>query len=138
MVENLLKNHSLRITHVRKSILGCFANSDKALSHSDIEQFFSDEFDRVTIYRTLNSFLDKGLLHKVPDDTQVAKFALCHQDCNEHHHYDNHVHFKCEKCLKVQCFHEVKIPTIPALKDYTILSANLLIHGICNACKLEH
>lgn len=135
MVENLLKNHSLRITKVRMTILDCFAQSKTALSHADIESRFEDEFDRVTIYRTLNSFLDKGLLHKVPDDSNIARFALCKTNCNEHQHFDNHVHFKCEKCSKVQCFHDIAIPNIPDLNEYTIHSANLLIQGICQECQ---
>ncbi len=135
MVENLLKNHSLRTTKVRTTILDCFAQSKTALSHADIESRFEDEFDRVTIYRTLNSFLEKGLLHKVPDDSNIARFALCKTDCNEHQHFDNHVHFKCEKCSKVQCFHDIAIPNIPGLNEYTIHSANLLIQGICLECQ---
>lgn len=120
---------------MRTNILECFAASDTALSHADIENTFSDEFDRVTIYRTLNSFLEKGLLHKVPDDSNIAKFALCKTNCNEHHHFDNHVHFKCEKCAKVQCFHDIAIPEIPGIKEYTIHSANLLIQGVCKDCQ---
>jgi len=135
MIDTLLKKHSLRITKVRMSILECFAESDTALSHSDIEQKFSNEFDRVTVYRTLNSFLEKGLLHKVPDDSGIAKFGLCQHNCNEHQHYDNHVHFKCEKCSKVQCFHDIAIPSILGLNECIIHSSQLLLQGVCIECQ---
>lgn len=135
MVENLLKNHSLRITDVRKKVLYCFVEKDVAWSHADIEVRLTKEYDRVTIYRTLNSFLEKGLLHKVFDDSGVAKFALCKHNCNEHQHNDNHVHFKCEVCSKVICFHDMEIPHLPVLKGFTIHQVNLLVQGVCPECQ---
>lgn len=133
-VENILKEHSLRITKVRTQVLEFFEKKASALSHADIEHEFDHEFDRVTLYRTLNSFLEKGLLHKVPDDSGIARFAICRTACNEHQHFDNHVHFKCEKCEKVECFHDIAIPPV-ALGDYEIHSANLLLQGVCSDCK---
>ena len=133
-VQKILKKHALRNTKVRVGVLECFEKSDVALSHADLENQLVDT-DRVTLYRTLNSFLEKGLLHKIPDDTGVAKFAMCHENCNEHKHYDNHVHFKCEQCHKVQCFHEISIPEIKELQGYQIYSTDLLVQGMCKDCQ---
>jgi Fur family ferric uptake transcriptional regulator len=132
--EKLLKNHDLRITKVRTVVLDYFHSQTVALSHADIEQQFVKEFDRVTLYRTLNTFLEKGLVHKVPDDSGVARYAVCRTSCSEHHHMDNHVHFKCEVCEKVECLHELAIPEMKVPAGYEVHSANLLIQGICNRC----
>ncbi|MCZ2392395.1 MAG: transcriptional repressor [Chitinophagales bacterium] len=137
MTDNIFKKHNLRITDIRKEVLDCFVQSDIALSHSDIELLLFKEYDRVTIYRTLNSFLEKGILHKVFDDSGVAKFALCKYDCNEHQHNDNHVHFKCEVCSKVICFHDMQIPHLPVLKGFSIHHINLLVQGICPECQVQ-
>jgi Fur family ferric uptake transcriptional regulator len=130
----LLKNHDLRVTPVRLTILEYFENQNNAMSHADLEHHFKEHFDRVTIYRTLQSFLEKGLLHKVPDDTGIARYAFCRNDCSSHHHVDNHVHFKCQVCKKVECIHTLQIPILNVPSGYKVNTANLLMEGICLNC----
>jgi Fur family transcriptional regulator, ferric uptake regulator len=132
--EELLKSHTLRVTKVRTRVLDMFREQAKALSHPEIEEEFSD-FDRVTLYRTLHSFLENGLLHKVPDDSGVMRYALCQTDCTAHDHFDNHVHFKCESCEKIECLHDVEIPAVHVPDGYEVQMAHLLLQGICPACK---
>lgn len=133
-LEHILKHHDLRITQVRLEILQYFQANKNALSHADLENYFDKKQDRVTIYRTLTSFLEKGLLHKIPDDSGVAKYGLCHHDDKEHTHDDDHVHFKCKKCEKIECLHTLEIPKLNLPKKYKMESANLLIEGICSIC----
>jgi Fur family ferric uptake transcriptional regulator len=134
LLDNILKHHDLRVTQVRLEVLEFFQNNKNALTHSDLEQYFDKKFDRVTIYRTLTSFLENGLLHKIPDDSGVAKYALCHHEGIEHTHDDHHVHFKCKKCEKIECLHSLEIPKLHLPKKYKMENANLLIEGICAVC----
>ena len=133
--EDLLKEHGLRLTDSRLKILDVFLTSGHALSHADIEKKMNESLDRVTVYRTLTSFLDKGLVHKVIDDSEASKYALCHNDCSSHEHHDNHVHFKCNSCGTSNCLNEISIPKINLPKGYQLAEANLLIEGICPNCK---
>ena len=110
--EEHLKEHDLRVTQVRKKLYDYFKEVNSAVSHSELELIFSNDFDRVTIYRTLNSFMDKGILHKIPNDSGSAKYALCKEDCSTGHHIDNHVHFKCGKCERLICLHDLEIPQL--------------------------
>jgi Fur family ferric uptake transcriptional regulator len=82
----------------------------------------------------LTSFLENGLLHKIPDDSGIAKYALCHHEGTEHTHDDHHVHFKCKKCEKIECLHNLEIPKLHLPKKYKMEHANLLIEGICAYC----
>lgn len=132
--EETLKLHSLRVTKVRMALLDFFSKQEKAMSHPEVEEAFND-FDRVTLYRTLHSFLEKGLLHKVPDDSGVTRYALCKTACSEHAHHDNHVHFKCESCDKVECLHDVSIPPVLISTAYEVHASNLLLQGICPDCR---
>ncbi|MDB5228882.1 MAG: transcriptional repressor [Bacteroidota bacterium] len=134
LIENTLKLHDLRITQVRMEMLQYFQNHTSALTHADLELHFDKRFDRVTIYRTLTSFLENGLLHKIPDDSGVAKYALCHHEGVEHNHDDHHVHFKCKKCEKIECLYTLEIPKLHLPKKYKMENANLLIEGICAIC----
>ena len=61
MVLEILKKNQLSVTDSRKQILELFINSEGALAHSDIEKHTGDIFDRVTVYRTLQTFVDKGI-----------------------------------------------------------------------------
>src|SRR5688572_16924407 len=91
----LLKNFKLRSTPNRQAILHVFLSKDYALSHADIEKEVESNLDRVTVYRTLKTFLTRGLIHKVLDDEGSLKYALCADNCTTAHHHHDHVHFKC-------------------------------------------
>ena len=80
-VVHILKHHNLRLTDTRTDILSVFLRNKKALSHGDLEESLPADFDRVTIYRTLKSFVENGILHKVPDDTGNPRYALCSDTC---------------------------------------------------------
>ncbi len=132
--EKKLKAHHLRITPIRVELLSYFSKIKRAISHTEIEAHYNHQFDRVTIYRTLNSFIENGIIHKVSDNSNIAKFALCNHDACEHTHEDNHVHFKCLKCEQIECLHQLVVPQFKLPKNYSIASANLLIEGTCANC----
>lgn len=132
--KDLLKEFDLRTTSCRTEILSLFIDKDYALSHSDIEQKISEAHDRVTVYRTLKTFLDKGLIHKVLDDGGSAKYALCKESCTSDDHNHEHVHFKCIRCGMTNCLDNVEVPKISLPSGYNAIETNLLVQGICKAC----
>jgi len=134
-VKQLLTNHGLRQTDCRRDVLSIFTAHGQALSHNDIEEQIVKNYDRVTIYRTLNSFIEQGLIHKVLDDSGTAKYALClHDHAEQEKHSDEHIHFKCNQCGKTKCLDEVAIPEIKLPKGYIKQELNFLVLGICKAC----
>jgi len=133
--KKLLKNHHLRITDCRIDVLEKFYSTDHALSFKDLEDELKD-YDRVTLYRTLNSFIDQGLLHRIPNDSGVAAFGLCTEDCSQEAHHHDHVHFKCNVCGHVECLPNYHTPLID-LPDYVIEESYLILNGVCKACRNE-
>ncbi len=131
--QNTLKSHKLRTTACREQVLEVLMNKNSALSHGDIEQELQSDFDRVTIYRTLKSFLEKGIIHKVLDD-EGLRYALCKDNCSEEHHRHDHVHFKCTSCGETNCIQDVVVPPLALPAGYESHDVNLLIQGICPAC----
>ncbi|MDL5045842.1 transcriptional repressor [Oscillatoria amoena NRMC-F 0135] len=129
----LLKEFKLRSTPSRKAILNFFLKKNYALAHADIEKGIPPHFDRVTVYRTLKTFLDKGLIHKVLDDEGALKYALCTEACTLTGHHHDHVHFKCIRCGQTNCL-EVEVPDIKLPKGYQPGEINLLIQGVCAKC----
>jgi Fur family transcriptional regulator, ferric uptake regulator len=130
----ILSAYGMRQTGCRCQILEQFIHHDFALSHNHIESHIDSKYDRVTIYRNLKNFLDKGLIHKVLDDEGGIKYALCNETCSEHGHHHNHVHFKCEKCGKTICIDNLKIPEVSLPSNFEARELNLLIQGTCDEC----
>lgn len=129
----MLKEHDLRSTPGRQAILSLFLRKKHALSHGDIERCLDPQYDRVTVYRTLRTFLKRGIIHKVLDDEGDLKYALCSEACSSSHHHHDHVHFKCRKCGETSCL-EVEIPVIKLPRGYLANERNLLIQGVCRKC----
>ncbi len=128
----ILKDNQLRVTSCRRDVLQTFLKKRVALSHSDLEDELKENYDRVTIYRTLKTFLDSDLIHKVLDDSGATKYALCLHDVQSHDH--EHVHFKCEKCGQTNCIEEVSLPHVQLPNGYVAKEMNLLVQGVCKNC----
>ncbi|MBW3467558.1 Fur family transcriptional regulator [Arthrospiribacter ruber] len=131
----ILKDHNLRVTNCRKAVLDTFSEKQSALSHADLEETLKKSYDRVTIYRTLKTFLESDLIHKVLDDSGATKYALCgHHEHGTHSHDHDHVHFKCEVCGKTKCIEEASLPKISLPKGYVNKEMSLLVTGVCDEC----
>lgn len=132
---DILKKNHLSVTDSRKKILELFLSSPGALAHADIEKGTSEVFDRVTVYRTLQTFVDKGIIHNIPTTDNSVLYALCKQDCEAGHHHDNHVHFICNKCSKTCCLDDVTVPEVKLPKGFKPGHAEMVVYGICGDCK---
>ncbi len=135
--KSILKKNSLRLTDCRSAVLNAFLNSQHALAHSDLERTLQERFDRVTIYRTLISFLEKGIIHKILDDSGGVRYAMCSEHCADELHTDNHIHFKCTICGHTQCLEDAPIPSIILPKGYKADEVNFLVMGTCAQCGVE-
>lgn len=134
-VEEILKKNHLSVTDSRQKIMQLFLNSNGALAHADIEKKTGENFDRVTVYRTLQSFVEKGIIHLIPTKDNSIKYALCKDDCEAGHHHDNHVHFICEECNKTICLDDVTVPQVNLPKGFTPQHAEMVVNGVCGDCK---
>ncbi len=132
-LKSILKSHELRITDCRLDVMQFFLNEKGALSQGDLENQFT-QYDRVTLYRTLNSFLDSGILHKIPNETGTATYGLCHDTCSPDHHDHNHIHFKCNSCGQIECLDEKVVPKVTVPTGYQIDGVNMIVDGICATC----
>ena len=131
--KRILKSHKLRITDCRLDVVQFFLQQKTALSQGDLENRLT-KYDRVTLYRTLNSFLDSGILHKIPNSEGAASYGLCHETCSPDHHYHNHVHFKCNKCGQIECLDDRSVPSITLPEGYQMEAVNMIVDGICIKC----
>jgi len=131
---DILKTHQLSITTSRVRVLEFFLKSKKALSPTAIEHKYSNAFDRVTLYRTLAVFMEKGIIHAIATADNTILYALCKNECTAGHHQDEHVHFICDDCGTTTCLAETDIPKIKLPKGYKAVETQMLVTGICEHC----
>lgn len=134
-INEILRKNQLSVTESRKSILELFLHSNGALAHADIEKQTGEKFDRVTVYRTLQSFMEKGIIHTIPTSDNSIRYALCKDDCSEGHHHDNHVHFICNVCARTTCLDSVIVPEVKLPKGFRPLDKQMIVTGICGECQ---
>ena len=134
-IDDILRRNSLSVTDSRKKILNLFLNVQGALAHGDIERKAGEKFDRVTVYRTLQTFVEKGIIHTIPTTDNSVRYALCKDNCSEGHHHDNHVHFICIQCGTTLCMEDVVVPEIKMRKGFSINEIEVVVKGICLDCQ---
>jgi Fur family ferric uptake transcriptional regulator len=133
--KDLLKKNGLSITASRKKILDLFHESTGALAHADIEKNTDAAFDRVTVYRTLQTFVEKGIIHQIPTTDNSILYALCKHNCEQGHHHDNHVHFICNKCDHTFCLDDVTVPEVKLPHGFAPAQSAMVVTGLCQDCR---
>src|ERR1700748_3273444 len=131
--EDLLAKHHLKKTDQRLRVLSLLASKNTPTSQPALEGVMGD-VDRVTLYRILSAFEEKGIIHKVFDLHGTANYALCNSDCEEHHHHDEHLHFNCVVCNKVYCLDDLDLPQFHLPAGFQPEGFNLYATGRCPTC----
>lgn len=133
----LLKANGLKVTKPRLRVLEVISDKKTAINQPELEKVFGTEIDRVTLYRILSSFEEKGILHKVFDLHGTATYAICSTKCSADHHHDQHVHFICSVCNSVFCLDEISVPKINIPNNFSLHSIAINAVGICDSCQAE-
>ena len=133
-IKEILKRSQLSVTASREKILHLFLEQTGALAHGDIEKRAGEKFDRVTVYRTLQTFVEKGIIHTIPTADNSIRYALCKDDCAEGHHHDQHIHFVCSNCKNTYCLDDIVTPDIKLPKGYSSSHIEVVVEGICKNC----
>lgn len=133
LLEERLKNRNIRPTAMRLRVLAFLLKQKASVSLAGLEEFFR-RADRTTLYRTLKTFEENGLIHRIMDDTGSSKYALCSSDCQCSYPRDLHPHFFCTNCEDVYCLTGYHLPEVPVPDHFIAKDASYLIKGTCEAC----
>ena len=129
----ILKRNKLKHTKQRIRVLEDILANATAISQPMLEKKLGKEIDRVTLYRILNTYVNKGILHRIVDLNGTANYAICSSACSADQHHDEHVHFNCTNCYKVYCL-ATKVPEISISEGFKADSISLIAYGICKEC----
>jgi Fur family ferric uptake transcriptional regulator len=134
ITEQKLVNKNINPTAMRILVMNLLLEQSAAISLTDIEKGLAPA-DRITIYRTIKTFEEKGLVHVIDDGTGSPKYALCADECDANEHHDLHVHFNCITCKETFCLPNSKIPDVALPAGFSSLEMNLVVKGICDTCR---
>ncbi len=129
----ILSKYGISRTKFRSDLLNLFYMK-RSLTVEGVLKYFKNTIDKVTVYRSLESFENKGLIHKVPDNKNLKRYSLCmQQECSVDSHNHNHGHFICHTCNQTFCMQDVNLPRI-TYKDFYIQDLKLIAEGYCQDC----
>jgi Fur family ferric uptake transcriptional regulator len=130
--DEILRGAGLYSTQARISIMEAMLAAGRPVDRKDLAaRLGSRGPDEVTIYRTLESFCKKGLVHKVFGEGRAGRFELAH-NCGE---VQCHPHFTCRRCGVTQCLAGVSVPLVKGLrKGFKLLRQQVRLEGICPGC----
>ncbi len=131
--ERILKEKQVRPTAMRLLVYEFMEAKKVAVTLTGIEKAFVKS-DRTTLYRTIKTFEENSIVHRIEDGTGITKYALCEKNCNCEIDTDLHLHFHCNSCNQTQCLTERKIPHINLPQGYLAEDVNLVVKGICEKC----
>ncbi len=128
----MLKAAKLYCTAGRVAILKVLMKAGKPLSQNQIAQRSGKErFDKVTIYRTLESLLKVGLVHKVFINKRAWHFELAH-NCTES---QCHPHFTCTSCGDTHCLTGISLPMARSPhQGFVFHRQQVRLEGLCPQC----
>ena len=131
-VQQMLKAAKLYRTKCRAEILKVLTKANKPLSQDLIaRKLGQNRFNKVTIYRTLESFCRVGLVHKVFIDKRAVHFELGNR-CSETR---CHPHFTCKSCGVTSCQTSISLPIVKGLKKGFVLHRQQVrLEGLCPQC----
>ncbi|MBN1362020.1 MAG: transcriptional repressor [Sedimentisphaerales bacterium] len=122
----------MKVTHQRMEVFRELAGTEE---HPDAEAIYQSVRQRVpaisrdTVYRTLASLEEQGIVHKAE-----ILFSKARYDANT----DRHHHFVCTECGRVRDFYSEALNELPLPKTVTSLgrieSAHVQLRGVCAAC----
>ncbi|MDT0690898.1 transcriptional repressor [Salegentibacter sp. F188] len=131
-LEKQLEQKKVRPTAMRLLVLDTLQRQKTAVGLDDLEETL-EKADRTTLYRTLKTFEEMKLVHRIEDGAGATKFALCGEGC-ECAPKDIHVHFYCNICQETFCLPKSEVPDVPLPENFIPVETKVLVKGICQNC----
>lgn len=132
LIDNILKKKNLNVTEIRRHIISLLHKPGTALTQKELEEELAkllETVDRVTLYRTIKTLLQKNIIHPIAIDANTVKYKLVGE-----YKKGDHPHFFCCKCNKVVCMPQLKIDKRKLPVGFSVNSSQVVMEGLCPSC----
>jgi Fur family ferric uptake transcriptional regulator len=136
-LKHILKDHGLRITGARLTVLETFLRSCRIYDHNALLDACGGKVDRVTLYRTLHVFYEHKMLYKVPSSNGLIQYGLrgIHGPSVKGEPVrQNHLHLICQDCGRIISVSPYTIPFIMIPQGFQTHYVDLIVNGKCTSC----
>jgi len=128
--EELLRAKKFKVTPSRTALLSLLIQKHTPMTVEDIQGLLKSKVNKTTIYRALDTFVEKGILYQT--HFRDGKTYYEHQD---HHHH----HIVCTSCgIKEEvslCIKSSLLSILKQSKNFTVIHDHVLeFFSLCNAC----
>lgn len=130
--KDVLRKSGCRVTSARIAVLEMFQRNPKPLSVQEVIAMLPRDADQATVYRTIRSLRDKGILRQIDLRHNHAHYELA--NLAEHHH------LVCVRCGRIEDVHGCTLETAyPELLRHSKHFAEITQHalefyGVCKSC----
>lgn len=132
-VEDILTRKEVKPTSNRILVMRELIKASHPVSLADLEISLGFSMDKASIFRVIELFSEKDIVHVIEDGSRSLKYELCHSGTH-HTISDQHVHFYCERCKETYCFEDVSVPLVNIPEGFSPHAINYMIKGICPKC----
>jgi Fur family ferric uptake transcriptional regulator len=129
----LIRAAGVKVTVGRVRVLDTLQAARQPLCHAEIETRLAADaapFDRVTLYRVLDSLVACGLALKAVDTRGVFRFSAA----GTQRQHEGHVHFRCIDCGGVFCLKAAPPPPPRLPRGFHLTEVELDVRGTCAEC----
>lgn len=131
-VDNLLGSAKLKRTDQRRVILDILVNAKHPQTADEIMTAMSRKSaNKVTVYRTLESMIKAGLVHKAFVHKRAEHFELADR-CTDS---QCHPHFTCTGCGATKCMVGISVPLVKHTEEgFVVHRQQVRFEGLCPRC----
>ena len=132
----LLRTAGLRRTPTRLAVLARLELLARPCSHAELLALPDlTDLDDITLYRTLNTLVEAGLVHRIHGIDGVWRYST--QPRSQAGCPGNHAHFLCNGCGSMQCLLDQPMPRVEVPVGTEVQGRHFLVYGRCAGCATQ-
>lgn len=140
--KTMLKKNGLKVTNQRVEVLAALEGAcGKHLTAEEIYDRVKCDFPEIglaTVYRTLQIFLELGLIDKVNLNDGYVRYEMVNEDKERMHH---HHHLVCLKCGAVFSFEDDLLDELEGRIEqstkFHVIDHEVKFYGYCEKCGIH-
>lgn len=131
-LENILQNRGILPTAIPLLVLNKLMEHQPTISHQELAEHFEGA-DKITLFRTLKTFLDHNLIQTVGDETGPVRYALA-EFCDNTLSSEQYTHFHCSSCGRTYLLTDGERPSIFIPQHFQLDQIPMTLKGRCDQC----
>ncbi|MBL7703294.1 MAG: hypothetical protein JNM14_13675 [Ferruginibacter sp.] len=136
-ITEILKNKGIYVTTTRVKVYRIMLEQRVPVNAAQIHKISAPQLDRVSVYRALQVFVQKGIISTLPRSKGWPLYLLKKSNLPNDpvKPGDINIYFTCSSCgrLTTQKAYALNTQLVPA--NYIVNRCQVILEGICTSCQ---